>query len=106
MALEWMRAKKDETELSKRRTWESRCRQYKVQECAGKFAEMGTVVYAIANDGPRIISRHIRRSAAEKACEKFERRRLKELATPKRKPRVYICKCELCEEFGQGECDE
>ena len=80
VTLDWLRAKRDETELSKRRTWESKCRRYKVQECVGKFTDMGTYFYALT--GPTLISRHRKKGAAERACEKH-------LRTPvKRKRRV------------------
>lgn len=70
--LEWKRAKRDETDVAKRRTWESRCFRYKVQESVGKLVEMGTIYYALAADkyGFRILSLHRKRKPAEMACEK------------------------------------
>lgn len=66
--LEWMRAKRDETICAHRRTWESRCHLYKVQESVGKFSEMVTVYYAIHDNS--ILGRHRKREPAEQTCEK------------------------------------
>ncbi len=74
--LAWKRAKRDETDVAKRRTWESRCFRYKVQESVGKLVEMGTSYYALVADeyGWRILSRHRKRKPAETACEKHNGR--------------------------------
>lgn len=69
--MEWKRAVRDETALSNRRTWASRCGHYKVQESVGKFSGMLTVYYALF-DGT-ILSRHQKREPAEKACQKHVR---------------------------------
>jgi hypothetical protein len=45
--IDWMRAKRDQTDLANRRIWQSRCRTYKVIESVGKFEEMGTHWYGI-----------------------------------------------------------
>ena len=66
--LDWLRAKRDDTELSKRRTFESRCRRYKVQECTGKFTGMGVTVYAVT--GTTLISKHKKIGPAKAACQK------------------------------------
>lgn len=81
--LEWMRAKKDETTCANRRTWESRCRRYKVQESVGKFIDMETVYYALwlRSVGWEILSRHRKRSTAAAACETKERSRKDEVPT-------------------------
>lgn len=73
--LEWKRAKRDETDIAKRKTWESRCGHYKVQESVGKLIEMGTSYYALAADkyGWLILSQHRKRKPAEMACEKHNR---------------------------------
>lgn len=73
--LEWKRAKRDETDVAERRTWESRCGLYKVQESVGKLIDMGTRYYAMGTDryGWRIISQHRKRTPAETACEKHNR---------------------------------
>lgn len=75
--LDWLRAKKDETICAHRRTWESRCREFKIVESVGKFSEMGTIYYAIwRGDGfERIISKHRGRKPAEKSCEKMAKER-------------------------------
>lgn len=65
--LSWMRAKRDETECARRRTWESRCRVYTVIESVGKFSGMGTTYYALSGD--EIIGRHRKRVPAERTCE-------------------------------------
>lgn len=69
--LDWKRARRDETMTSKRRTWESRCKRYKVQESVSKFG-MPTTYFAVHNgpDGEEIIKRHKKRGPAEKSCEK------------------------------------
>jgi hypothetical protein len=69
--LEWLRAKKDETNTSTRRTWETRCRRYKVQESIGKFTGMGTTYYALVQGA--ILSTHKKKSTAEDACEAHNR---------------------------------
>lgn len=78
--LEWKRAKKDETTCAHRRTWESRCGHYIVQESVGKFSEMGTTYYAMHDDCGRgwfIVGRHRNRNSAEMACEKYEQAKTK-----------------------------
>lgn len=46
-SIDWKRARRDETDLAHRRTWESRDKQYRVIESVGKFTEMGTHWYGI-----------------------------------------------------------
>lgn len=68
--LQWMRGLRDETEVSKRMTWRSRCDCYKVQESVSKVG-FATTYYALHKDdtGWFIIDRNKTRKAAEKACE-------------------------------------
>lgn len=65
--LAWMRAKRDKTLCAHRRTWDSRCRSYKVIESIGRFSEMGTWYFAITDN--TILGRHRTRKVAEKTCE-------------------------------------
>ena len=68
--LEWKRAKRDETECATRRTWESRCGLYKIQESVSKFG-LAITYYSLYDDGTgwAVIDRRQKRNAAEKACE-------------------------------------
>jgi hypothetical protein len=88
--MEWMRCKKSRSMVADRRTWESRCRRYKVMEshitlAYGKYK--GSVhcgyadVYYAMHSEPRdggwenywsILSKHRKRNSAEKACVKHE----------------------------------
>jgi hypothetical protein len=69
--LDWLRAKKDETIISIRTTWETRCRNYKVQESVGKLTGMGTVYFAMYDN--TILSRHRKKRPALGVCEKHAR---------------------------------
>jgi hypothetical protein len=81
--LEWKRAKKDETELSVRRTWDSRCGLYRVQESISRYG-LPTVYYALQKDKGTdcffILSRHRKRKPAEDACEKASHQRRRDFA--------------------------
>lgn len=77
--LEWMRAKKDETEVSVRRRFDSRCKRYYIQEAVPKFSGMNTVWYAVRVESNTIIGRLFVtgrttakrvRERIEEACEK------------------------------------
>lgn len=52
-----MRAKKDETEVSHRRRFDSRCKRYYIQEVIPKFSGLNTVWYAIRVETNTIIGR-------------------------------------------------
>lgn len=85
--LEWnKRAKRDETQVSERRTWNTRCGHYKVVETNIKYGRSsdrhgnynGYPVYHLAmrltdpeKDIWQIISEHRTRVAAVKQCEYF-----------------------------------
>lgn len=76
--MEWKRARRDETEISNRRTWESRCLRYRVQESVPKYEGLSIVYYALyfnveLNNTWEIIGRHRNRNAATKKCELHER---------------------------------
>lgn len=66
--IEWKRARRDESMTSNRRTFESRCKRYRVIECVGKFSGMGTTWYAMFGD--MTISRHSRKAPAIRACQR------------------------------------
>jgi hypothetical protein len=90
--LEWKRAKKDETEISHRRRWFSRCGHYEVNESTSKYelkdnGKPLVVYYAIHNQ--RLISRHRMKHKAEESCEKRARKvlGLPELRKKRRSPR-------------------
>lgn len=73
-SLEWMRAYRDETDVSRRRTWRSRCRRYVVQESESKYEkdDKGRAVvrfYAILVAGQVILGRHRKKARAQKTCE-------------------------------------
>jgi hypothetical protein len=71
IVLEWMRAKKDQTDCAHRTIWESRCRRYKVVESVSKLAELGTTYYAIRRQPHEfIISKHRKGGPAKSACVK------------------------------------
>lgn len=69
--MEWKRARRDETLISHRRTWVSRCMEYKVQESVPKYA-LSTMYYALYLDREiqnwMIIGRHRTRKAAAQRC--------------------------------------
>jgi hypothetical protein len=67
--LDWKRATSDETDCSHRKTWESRCQCYRVQESVSKFG-LPRVYYALYYDGDcwSILSRHYKKETAQKAC--------------------------------------
>lgn len=65
--LEWKRAVKDETIISKRRHWHSRCGRYTVVQGVSKLCELGTHYSAIsAKMG--LLKTHRTRKAAERTC--------------------------------------
>lgn len=70
--MEWKRARRDETLIAKRRTWESRCLRYRVQESVPKLTGLAKVFYALYFDTALntwlIIGRHRTRRAAETNC--------------------------------------
>ena len=90
--MEWKRCKKSKSLVADRRTWESRCRHYRVMEshitlAFGKYkgsVHLGYAdVYYAMHSIPRdcgwdnwweIISKHRKRSSAEKACVKHEQK--------------------------------
>lgn len=72
--LEWKRAVKDETIISVRRHWHSRCGRYTVVEGVSKLIEMGTHYSAIsAKDG--LLKSHRTRKAAVRTCERDDNNR-------------------------------
>lgn len=70
LALEWMRAKRDETDISKRRLWHSRNGQYVVIEAVPKLTGLRTVYYAVNQITQRILGTHKKRATAIRTCEK------------------------------------
>jgi hypothetical protein len=79
--LEWMKAYRDETEMSYRRTWRSRCRHYIVQESTSKYEKdsAGRPVvrfYAILLPNT-ILGTHRKKNRAVKTCETHERKKKK-----------------------------
>ena len=75
--MDWKRARRDETEISHRRTWDSRCLEYRVQESVPKY-DLSIIYYALYRDREIqnwiIIGRHRTRKAAIKKCEMHERK--------------------------------
>ena len=80
------RCKKDRTEVSDRRIWESKCNRYKVihSHIFLGSGEIPDTYYAIAIGGrdsetfsERIISRHRKKNPAIKSCENNFKKKLK-----------------------------
>jgi hypothetical protein len=75
--MEWKRARRDETEIAQRWTWESRCLRYRIQKSLPKYEGLATIFYALNFDTGignwLIIGRHRTRKAAEKKCELHQR---------------------------------
>jgi len=80
--LDWNKhAKRDETQVSERRTWKTKCGHYQVVECNIKYGRstdnrgnyQGYPIYYLAmvcNEGVwKIISEHRKRSTAVAQCE-------------------------------------
>lgn len=67
--LEWKRAIRDETSISRRRLWRSRNGQYVVIEAAPKLAGLRTVYYAVNQITQQILGRHKQRLLAIRTCE-------------------------------------
>ena len=84
--MKFKRPKRSRTIAAERRTWESRCKGYRVIESHIPYAfglyrgaqHLGysDLYYAMLStiDGWSIISRHRRRNAAERACERHEQK--------------------------------
>jgi len=75
--LEWKRAQRDETLISKRRRWFSRCGNYEVTEATSKyeFKDNGKLmVYYYAIFQNVLIKRHKLKHKAEESCEKHLRK--------------------------------
>jgi len=87
--LEWKRAKRDETLISTRRRWFSRCGDYEVNESTSKyeFKDNGKpVVFYYAIHDNILISRHRMKHKAEESCDRHKRKALG-LSMPKKKRR-------------------
>jgi hypothetical protein len=80
--IEWnKRARRDETQMAERRTWNSKCGHYKVEECNIKFGRsydrrgnyLGYPIFyramALLDGVWRILSAHRKRGTAIKQCE-------------------------------------
>lgn len=79
LQVEYKRAKKDETDISHRRRWFSRCGDYEVNESTSKYeikdnGKPLVVYYAIF--GQKIIGRHRLKRKAEETCENHKRKSL------------------------------
>lgn len=66
------RAKRVDTELSRRRLWASTCGRYHVMEAVSNYG-LPTAFYALGATLADMISKHRTRSAAENACEKHNK---------------------------------
>ena len=78
--IEWKkRAKKDQTDISDRRIWESWCGKYRVVESQVRFGDEPKRYYAMLykTSGPYpfwdIISKHRKKDPATKSCEQHEK---------------------------------
>ena len=69
MQLEWKRAVRDETDISRRRLWHSRNGQYVVIEAVPKLTGLRTVFYAVNSITLRILGKHKQRATAIRTCE-------------------------------------
>lgn len=69
-SIDWKRARRDETDLAHRRTWESRDKAYRVIESVGKYTDMGTHWYGILVDNQRILYVGRSERQAYLACER------------------------------------
>jgi hypothetical protein len=77
--IEYKRGQKDQTDLSNRTTWESRCGRYKIEEYKNKFEVRYRAFYNDLCNWNML--QHLRtyrtKTAAMKACEKFNASRSK-----------------------------
>ena len=73
------RPKRDETDVADRSIWLSKCKQYRIVRSVYLFGKIPDTWYAAHYDAATgvwdTISRHRRKSAALKACEKHARSR-------------------------------
>ena len=79
--IEWQDPQKDETDISKRKLWQSNCGSYKIVYSSPKYGKalLPDVYYAIFVDQKQenraeiIISKHRKHDTAAMACEKHLR---------------------------------
>lgn len=71
MGLHWKRGKSDTTLVSKRMIWETKCKQYRVVKSKIIYGDLSIIYYAMINNNGLwdIISKHRKKSTAQKACE-------------------------------------
>ena len=72
--IDWKkRARKDQTRISDRRTWDSKCGQYRVQEYVPRLIGMDTIYYSISLTDGILWNNHRTRKAAERRCENHQK---------------------------------
>lgn len=76
MGLQWKKGRSDNTEISNRMIWESRCKRYRAMKSKIVYGDLPVVFYAMINkDGFwDILSKHRKKSTAQKACEKHAKK--------------------------------